>query len=354
MSYRLAAASFSLLLGTFLIAAPTVAQNRHEPQQNTSGLPGNPFNDSAPDAFSSGRITGTVRTFDGHAIGNARIEARDVERGTTYFTARSDSSGSFALYNISPGTYDVTVSAGSNETHERVQVESGLANSSVDIRLGNKPAGPGSGETVSLAQYSVPSKARALYEKAAQAMQHGKIDDSRSKVNAALAICPKFPEALTLRGMLEADAGKPTEAIADFQQAIQYDNNYAAAYLALASVFNSSRRFDDALLFLGEAERLAASAWLVYFEIARADIGKGKFAEALRNIDRSSDLQGGVQKEVPELHLVRGYALIGLNEMPRAANELQTFLAHEPRGEVADRVRIILDKLRATTITASQ
>ena len=35
--------------------------------------------------------------------------------------------------------------------------------------------------------------------------------------------------------MLEADAGKPTEAIADFQQAIQYDANYAAAYLALGS-----------------------------------------------------------------------------------------------------------------------
>jgi tetratricopeptide (TPR) repeat protein len=154
--------------------------------------------------------------------------------------------------------------------------------------------------------------------------------------------------------MLEADAGKPTEAIADFQQAVKYDSSYAAAYLALGSLYNSSGRFDDALLSLGEAERLAASAWLVYFEMARADIGKGKFAEALRNIDRSSDLQGGVQKEAPELHLVRGYALIGLNEMPRAANELQTFLAHEPRGELADRARIILDKLRATTITASQ
>jgi len=354
MYYRLATASFSLLLGTLLIAAPTVAQNRHDPQPSASGLPGNPFDNSAADGFSSGRITGTVRTFDGHAIGNAKIEARDVERGTTYFTALSDSRGSFALYNISPGTYDVMVSAGTDVTHERVQVESGTANSNVDIRLGNKPSGPGIGETVSLSQYSVPAKARGLYEKALQAMQHGKTDDSRNKVNAALAICPKFPEALTVRGMLEGDAGKPTEAIADFQQAIQYDSTYAAAYLALGSMFNSTGRFDDALLMLGQAERLAASAWLVYFEMARADVGKGKFAEALRNIDRSSELQGGVAKESPELHLVRGYALIGLTEMPQAAHELETFLAREPRGELADHARIILDKLRATTVTASQ
>ncbi len=266
-----------------------------------------------------------------------RLRPGTVDRGTTYFTALSDSSGSFALYNISPGTYDVTVSAGSDETHERVQVESGLASSNVDIRLGNKPSGPasgpGSGATVSLAQYTVPAKARALYEKALQAMQHGKTDESRNKVDAALAICPKFPEALTLRGMLEADARKSTEAIADFQQAIQYDPHYAAACLALGSVYNSTGRFDDALLLLGQAERLAANAWLVYFEMARADIGKGKFAEALRNIDRSSELQGGVAKESPELHLVRGYALIGLTEMPQAAHELETFLAREPRGE---------------------
>ena len=33
---------------------------------------------------------------------------------------------------------------------------------------------------------------------------------------------------------------------------------------------------------------------------------------------------------------------------------LKTFLAREPRGELADHARIILDKLRATTVTASQ
>lgn len=358
MSHRLATASFSLLLGTLLIATPTVAQDRHYPQQSASGLPGNPFDNSVPDGFSAGRITGTVHTFEGRAVSNARIEARDVGRGTIFVTALSDSSGSFALYNISPGTYDVTVSAGNDVTHERVEVESGSANSNVDIRVGNKPSepasGPGGGETVSLSQYSVPAKARGLYEKAMQAMLHGKLDESRNKANAALAIYPKFPEALTLRGMIEAQVGKSTEAIADLQQAIHYDPNYAAACLALGSVYNSTGRFDDALLLLGEAERLAAKAWLVYFEVARADIGKGKFAEALRNIDRSSELQGGVEKEAPELHLVRGYALIGLTEMPQAAHELETFLAREPRGEVADRARIILDKLRATTVTASQ
>ena len=154
--------------------------------------------------------------------------------------------------------------------------------------------------------------------------------------------------------MLQANAGKPTEAAADLQQAIQYDANYATAYLALAAVFNSSGRFRESLPVLGQAERLNPNLWQIYFELARADIGTGKFAEALRNIDRSSELQGGPQKEAPEVHLVRGYALIGLNEMPRASHELETFLAREPHGEVADHARVMLDKLRATTVTADQ
>jgi hypothetical protein len=355
MPYRFAAASVSLLLGVLFIGTSTFAQVRHDPRQNSADFSSDPFNDPSPNGFNTGRITGTVRTFDGHAISNAKIEAREIERGTTYFTALTDSSGSFALYNISPGTYDVTISSGTDEAHERVQVGAAYADSSLDVRLGNKIATvPGSGPTVSFSQYSVPAKARSLYEKAVQSMGHGKTDDSLNKVNAALAICPKFPEALTLRAVLQANAGRTTEAIADLQQAIQYDANYATAYIALATVFNSSGRFDESLPVLGQAERLNPNSWQIYFELARANIGKGKFAEALHNIDRASELQGGPQKEAPEVHLVRGYALIGLNEMPEASHELETFLAREPRGEVADHARIMLDKLRATTITADK
>jgi Flp pilus assembly protein TadD len=355
MPCRWVPASLSLVLGTLLITTPAVAQYR-DPRQGSPNFSANPFDNPTTGGFGTGRITGTVRTADGHVVSNAKIEVHEVGRRSTFLSVRSDSSGSFALYNISPGNYEVTASNGIEEAHQRVEVGQMSGVSSVDFRLANKAggSGPESGSTVSLSQFSVPAKARALYEKAHQSMDHGKLDDALSKVNAALAICPKFPEALTLRGMLQADAGKRDEAIADYRQAIQYDANYANAYLALASLYNSTGRFDESRTILGQAERIAPDAWQTYFELARANLGKGRFAEALRDADRSSELQGGPQKEVPALHLVRGYALIGLTEMPKAAHEFETFLAREPRGELADRARTILDKLRATTITASQ
>jgi tetratricopeptide (TPR) repeat protein len=234
--------------------------------------------------------------------------------------------------------------------------------STVDLRLLNKPSTPpttstastASGSTVSLSQYTIPAKARSLFEKAVHLKDHDKPDEALKKVNAALDICPKFAEALTLRGILQQNAGNPTGAAADFQQAIQVDPNYPFAYIAMAALLNSSKRFDEALPVLAEAERLAPDAWQVYFELSRANVEKRDFTSALHNLNRASELQGGPNKEAPETHLVRGYALIGLGDVPTAVHELETFLALQPNGTPADHARHVLDVLRSSTVTADR
>jgi Flp pilus assembly protein TadD len=330
-----------------------VAQSRISSQPGGYSNPASdPFGGSSP---GFGQIIGTVRTLDGHGVSNAHIEARDIQQGTRSVYGQSDSGGSFALYNISPGTYEVMVTSGLSEAHERVEVIGSSGEARVDIHLPSPAESKGgSGSTISYSQYRVPQKARALFEKAVQYMKQNKLDESREKVNAALAICPKFSEALTLRGILLGRTGSVSDAIANFQQAIQYDPNYALAYIALGSVLNSKARFDESLPILGQAERIAPTSWQVYFESARANIGKGHFATALHDIDRAAELQGGEQKETPEVHLVRGYALIGMNEVTRAIHELEIFLAHESPGGIADNTRKVLDQLRALSATASR
>ncbi len=351
MFYRLIAAS--LLLFATLLPSTAVAQSRSLSRE------GSPESSSDPSAagVGFGSITGSVRSFDGHGISNANIELRSIGRGVQFYTARSDSSGSFALYNIPPGDYEVTAWTGVDEAHDRVKISSFADDASIDLRMRGKndgEAAAGSGPTVSLSQIRVPAKARALYEKAARSMSRGKLDDAFNKVNAALAIFPNFPEALSLRGALEANAGKQNEAIADLRQAMQYDPNYALAYLTLASIYNSNAQFADALVVLDEAERLAPNAWQTYYELARAQAGAGKFADSLRNAERASELEGGPQKELPELHLVRANALIGLRDLPRARQELEAFLAHQPNGHLADEARTVLEQLRANSVTASR
>jgi tetratricopeptide (TPR) repeat protein len=357
MYYRLVVASLSLFLATSFLSNSVVAQNRGGRRLDAPSLSSVPHVDPLGDSGASARISGTVRSYDGHALENANIEARDVEGRNRFISARSDSDGSFALYNISPGNYDVTVTNGVDEANQRVRVSSS-GEVTVDFRLANGSSGDGhkagNGSTVSLSRYNVPAKARSLYEKAVHLRTQGKLDQSRDKVNAALAICPKFSEALTLRGTLQVAAGRKDEAVADYQQAIQYDASYPLAYLALASLLNSTGRFNESLPLLGQAERLAPGAWQTYFELARANFGKGDFALALHNVARASELQGGPQKESPELHLIRGYTLVGLSQIPLAIQELEAFLVREPSGRSADNARKVLNQLREQSVTASR
>lgn len=309
-------------------------------------------------SFNSGRVTGTVRTTDGHPVSGASIELRDVGRDSELFSARSESNGSFALYNIPTGTYELDITSGSNDASERIDVGPASSNESLNIRLpdASSPSASkaGSDSTVSLSQYVIPAKARSLYKKAAQSMNRGKLDDSLNQVNAALSICPKFAEALTLRGMLQQDTGHQAQAVTDLQQAIQDDPNYPFSYLALARLFNSIGRYQESLPILAKAEQLAPDAWQTYFELSRAEVEKGDFSSALHDVDHASQLQGGPAKELPELHLIRGYALIGANEIPAAVRELQTFLARQPQGRIADHAREVLNQLHATSATAER
>src|SRR6266568_405248 len=223
---RLVAAS--LFLATLCMSFQALAQRPSDAQRGMP-YPSQQADPSFADGAGFGSVSGTVQTMDGHAVQNAAIELHDTGRGTRTITGRTDANGTFALYNIPPGDYEVTASSGTSEARDRVRVESTSRTATVELRLPNKSDGQlrnDNGATVSVSQYKVPAKARSLYEKAAQAMGHNKLDQAYEKVNAALAICPKFAEALTLKGVLESDKGKDAEAIADFQQAIQYDSKY--------------------------------------------------------------------------------------------------------------------------------
>lgn len=354
MSPRSAATCISLFVAVSIISVFATAQQSWPAPSPGQADISNPVGES----FDSGRVTGTVRTFDGQPVGDASVELREVGRQSQLFHIRSESNGSFALYNIPTGSYDLVVTSGSDETNERIDVGPVSSNDNLTVRLPNhsspSASQAGNDSTVSLAQYAVPAKARSLYKKAAQSMSHGKLDDSLKKVNAALTIYPKFAEALTLRGVLQGKTGHQNQAIADLQQAIQYDPNYPFSYLALAGLFNSSGRYLESLPILAQAERLAPNSWQTYFELSRAEIEKGDFSSALHDLDRASRLQGGPAKESPELHLIRGYAFIGANEIPSAVRELQAYLARQPQGPPADHARQVLNQLQTPAITAGR
>jgi tetratricopeptide (TPR) repeat protein len=284
------------------------------------------------------------------------VAAHDVAHGTVSVSVRTEPNGTFVFPGLPTGSYEVTASVGVDQTSERVEV-SDVGDSSIDFRLPNKVAGaPGSanGSSVSFAQYQVPAKARSLFEKASDLMEKGKTNQALEKVNAALTNFPKFAEALTLRGVLEERTDRVEAAIEDYRLAIQADPHYPLAYVTMASVLNSAGRFNEALPFLTEVERLAPNLWQAAYESARCSLGRNDFQGALRSVDRAAQLRGSAKGDRPELHLVRGYALLGLSDNSKASAEIQAFLASHPTGRNAEMAKAILDKLQESTVVGGR
>lgn len=357
MSKRRLAASLLVLLFAILPLRLAQAQGGRANAQRGMGSssldPDDPFD--GPSAAGGGQISGTVRTFDGHGVAGASIEARNLERGSVFLTARSDSKGRFTMRGLQRGSYEVTVTSGLEQASERVTVSSS-GDFVVDFRLSQQAdAASNSGNSsVSVPQFQVPGKARSLYEKASQLLSHGKTDQSLDKVNAAITAYPRFSEALTLRGMIEERTGKADEALNDYRKAIEFDANYALAYIAQASLLNSTGHFTEAVPILGQVSRLAPNLWQVPFEMSRSCLGRGDLQGAMHNIDHASQLRGGPKNDLPAMHLLRGYVYVGLSNLQKATEEIQTFLAHQPTGPAADTARRVLQEARGSTISASR
>jgi tetratricopeptide (TPR) repeat protein len=298
----------------------------------------------------TGMIMGTVRTLDNNPVSNARVEINSIAAGERMVTAYTSQDGSFMVAGLSTGDYEVRAESGVLETTARVQVGDGQT--WLTMRVPNSAAHDhgGSGSTVSVQQLRVPEKAASFLAKAHQAMDKRKLDDAANYVSKALASYPEYAQALTLRAVLEMQQEKYDQAAADANHAIQDDPNYGTSYLVMGAILNCQKKFEDALRSLSRAEALLPNAWQGYFESSKALLQLGKFQEALQQTNKGLALSD--PSAHPELHLVKGYAYIGLSTYGAAVIELEQYLSKFPSGADAAHVRSDLEKIRPLAAAA--
>ena len=209
------------------------------------------------------------------------------------------------------------------------------------------------GDTISVVQLRVPNKARKELQKALDSFGHSDFDGSLLHVNAALALAPSLPNALTLRGYLELQQSDLEAARADFQQALDADPTFSVARLYLGASLNRLGRYDEALQHLERNRALAPGSWEPYFEISKSWIGKQDYQRTLDAINRASSL-GADTQFASAVHFMRGRALFGLSHFPEAASELHKTLELAPTGSIADLARVLLATIEHQTQVAAQ
>lgn len=297
-----------------------------------------------------GTLSGNVLTLDGRPVPDARVELRSLMAGEIAATGFTNPDGSFAFNHVPEGQYEVEVSSGVAQTSERVEVRQISDSLTVKMPRAQRQREQDGQQTISVNQLKVPERASSLFEKARQAFSQGRIDRAGELLDKAIAVFPNYAEALTLRGVVKLNANQVQQAAADVQHAIECDPSYGMAYMVMGAVLNSQGEFQQALRPLERAATLLPATWQVYFENSRALLGLNKFSEAIKQADKALSLNGN---RAPMIHLVKGYAYVGLKNYSSATPELEAFLSGEPNGANSEHARLTLEGARTHLQNAS-
>src|SRR5262249_31535981 len=295
-------------------------------------------------------ISGSVFGSDNKPMSDVRVELRDTRNGQVLNSVYTGLGGDFQFSEIPQGLYRVVALSGTTQAEEVVEVNSW--NSLINLRLPSrsKPDDNKGKNTVSVAQYRVPEKAREELRKAREASTKGRMDEAQSRVARALEIHPTYADALTFRAILKLTTKDNHGAVADLERAIECDATYAMAYMVLGSAFNVESKFDEAIRALERGESLAPDAWQAYFELGKAYAGKADFKTSLAELNRAHTL-------APEYHLirlVRAHVLMQLRQFNDAVADLQVYLEKKPDGQDSDLAQKMLQQAQAAMANAQK
>jgi tetratricopeptide (TPR) repeat protein len=259
-------------------------------------------------------------------------------------SAYTGPSGRFEFSRLAPGSYTVVATSGLQQASERVDASNFSNSVNVRIQGAGKPTDGLDGNSISIAQYRVPAKAREAYQKAHEDVEKGKMDDAHKHLAKALELCPNYAEALTLQAVLALNQKDSQSAVADLDKALQADGNYAMAYLVMGSALNMQGKFDDAIRSLQRGQSLAPNYWQGYFEMGKSYIGKADYPAALRQFERAESL---TSSDYPLISLLRAHALLAMKQFPEAAAALQAYLQKDPHGPNAEHAQKMLEQAQA-------
>jgi tetratricopeptide (TPR) repeat protein len=296
------------------------------------------------DSYMSGQILGSVMTADNQAVPYATISMWSTAGAPLEMTAAAD--GRFDVQNLRAGHYVLSATVGLREARAEVDVREGVSLVTLTIPQSNDSTGDGKA-TISAAQLAVPDKARREFQKAQDSVSKNKFVEAASHLERALTFCPRYAEALVLRAILERSQNSLKLAQADAEKAVEYDPHNGQAYIVLAASYIDLQRWDDAIRSLNHGVALAPTYWPGHYEMSRAMLAKGNFAEALRQAEKASTV---ASTNYAPLHLVKGYAYLGLGNNVAAGQELEVYLKQEPSAPATPQVRKTLDQLHACSL----
>jgi Tetratricopeptide repeat len=267
---------------------------------------------------------------------------------------------------------DVRISASGFNARTVSLMEFDTFGSNIDIGvIVVKRGGKVEGATLSAIPYKAPKDARRAYEKGLEAEKRGKLVDARKYFETAVEIYPDFANAWFQLGSVLQKENQRDEARKAYTQATTVDSKFLPPYLFLASLAYDAGNWTEVLKLTGHILELDPlnqtniTGYVVdldplnyaeaYFYNSFANYKLNKIEDAEKSALKAEHLD--LRTRFPQLHLLLAQIFARKNNIPRAIEEIQAYLALVPDAKDADQQReqlARLEKLNTPTSTGEK
>jgi Tfp pilus assembly protein PilF len=280
-------------------------------------------------------LLGIVTTQDAQPLAKATVEIVDA-LGNSVGKSETDSDGRFEIITDSPaGGYELIITHRGQLNAEQISLARSELRVNVIVATSTANKSGDSRYTVSARQLSISERTRARLTAAQRDFERGRTSGAMEQLQAVMEMSPSCSEAWSMRAFIRMSMRDIAGATADALHAQELDSGNADAFLALASAYNASRMFPEAETALQRALQLRPNSWQARLELAKTWYGERRFALALRQLEL-------IERDFPDVHLVRANTLVSLGRNSEAAKEFRTFLQEAPTDSRALQIQQIV------------
>jgi Flp pilus assembly protein TadD len=264
----------------------------------------------------------------------------------------TDSLGNFEFRAVPNGTYEIVVwGTDRYETEiERIEVFSRAARVfTQNIFLRAKESGAPKQRTegtISLARLgdAIPKAARKEYERGAKASRQGHPQKAIEHFQRALALHPRYVEALNDLGVQYLRLNDLAQARAAFQKAIEVDPQASHPYVNLGFLHLLQKEYEAALAALQHAVTRDPTNWSARMLYGIALMHTGDLVRAHAELERALALGPPPTSSIVRLHLANLF--LWQKDYARALEQSEKYLEEVPNAANAAEVRQRVKRLR--------
>jgi Flp pilus assembly protein TadD len=291
-------------------------------------------------AQSTGMVKGKVVDAKGAPVEGAKILIEFAEGVNRKNETKSNKKGEFIQIGLFPGNYKVTASKeGVGAQMFEVRVRIGAA-AEVNFQLSPQAGMSEEDKKKTAALQGALTTGETL-------LKEGKHDEAIAKFNEAILVLPACHVCYYYIGMANTQKQQHAEAEAAYKKAIEVKPDFVEAYNALAGVYNSQKKYDEALAMSAKAAELAGAgggggnAAAIYNQGVSLWNAQ-KFAEAKAQFEKAVALDPNMAEAWYQL----GMANLNTGDMNGAVAAFEGYLKAAPNGPKAAEAKSIIAQLK--------